>query len=142
MPITIRNSDIPAAFKALQALDGAPSVVEIDTEDGKKRSMLHTTPYVFGGKARFQIAKWLIAIKTTAEALTKTHDGLVKQYAEPAKPDQVTEANMPAWREEWLKVQDDVSGFDLHPIKLDELKVEDNRIPSTVLAALLPLLAE
>lgn len=139
MPITIRNADITYIYKAFQALDGCPKPVEIESDDGKKRTMLHVQPYSFSGTARLSIARWIARLKISAEALSKTHDDLVKQYASPGK-DKVDEDKMPAWREQWTKVQEQSEEFTVEPIAYGDLKPEDNKLPGSVLGMLLPLL--
>ena len=140
MPITLRNADIPLIYKALQALDGRPSPVDVESDDGKKRTMIHTQPYTFSGMARLTVARWIARLKTETESLGKTHDGLVKQYATVEVPDKVEEKRMPEWRAEWMAVQEAAQDYDLALLKYEELKPEDNKLPGSVLGLLMPLL--
>lgn len=142
MPFILRNADIPTIYKAFQALDGRPVPVEVDTDDGKKRTLIHTQPYSFSGPARLQIAKWLQVLKTSNETLSKAHDQLVRQFSEAPKFDKVPDDKMDAFRTEWLKVQEESQQFEQAPVKLADLKIEDNKLPGTIVAVLLPLLVE
>ncbi len=137
--ISVKNRDILNLLKALSALDGRPTPVTVKDKD-REVTQIVIKPYSFSGTARLAMARALVAVKDVNDALSRTHDGLVKQFADPADPTQVSDANMQAFTDEWEKVLDAAVVLKFARISCTELRVEENQLPVSVLAALDPLL--
>jgi len=169
--ITLKMGDLPLLQRALNALDGRAKAVPVKSADkASPENQIVFDPYVFGGKTRLRIAKWVAWVKIQVEALNKAHEGLVKQYSKPAEgcsedgsasdaPDEPAEvgaaapqneamavhpSNNRAFYDEWSAAQESEVKAPAELLKLsyDDLKAEDNRLPPSVLGALAPILSE
>jgi hypothetical protein len=129
--IAVKNRDIHNIVRALNALDGRPEAVTV-----KDETQILVVPYKIGAKTRLLAAKWLNAAKAVADTVSKTHDGLVRQFADPKEPDKVAPAKNDEFAKEWDLVQDATNEFALDPLKLDDLKIEENQLPISVLSVL------
>lgn len=129
--IAVKNRDIHNLLRALNALDGRPEPVTV-----KDETQIIIVPYKIGAKTRLAAAKWLGEMKKTADALSKTHDGLVRQFADPKEPEKVDQKKNAEFTKEWEGVNDCVTEIALEPLKLDDLKIEENQLPISVLSVL------
>lgn len=145
--MAIKNATLTALSRALTALDGRPDPIEI-TEGGQTRTVIHTIPYKLSGRARYAIARCLAHIKPALETFAKAHDGLVRQYS--AQPDgsfyhdpftgdvRVAPDNDAAFQAELTALQDAEADVSLHQFYVEDLNLDENAIPPTILAALEP----
>lgn len=139
----VLNRDLSNLMRALNALDGTPEVVKTKAggPDGEEASQVILKPYKFGGKTRLALAKWLSAVKSANENLSKAHDGLVKEMASPAAPERVAEENSGKFADAWTAVLAEAASFPLPKVSVDALDPDGNSLPISVLAALDPILA-
>lgn len=140
-PITILNAHIPTLLQALTALDGRKEVVVIDGADGKEKRALTTIPYVFTGRARLTAGQWIAAIRGQAEILNKAHDDTVRQYATAETPNVVAPENDAKFHAVMAAMDATPFEVSLPKIAYDDLNVEENKIPVTVIGVLVPILA-
>jgi hypothetical protein len=132
--IVFKNADLFNLLRALNSLDGRPGA---PLSPGAPPEVI---PYKFGGKARLSLARWLAAVKAANDALGRTHDGLVRQFAAPGATE-VSKERKQEFSDEWDKVLDDTTAFELPKIAVEDLNVEENLLPVSVLAVISPILA-
>jgi hypothetical protein len=133
MKLTYQNILILRA--ALLALDGLDQPVEV-----RGQLQLVKKPFTFSGRARLKIARNLRAVEAAFQDYDAARIGLVRELAGGA--DQVPDALLAkfhALHADLLQEHVDVS---LTPLIEDELNLDDNQIPHSVLSILLQHLLE
>ncbi len=117
--LAVRNLDA-----SLRSLDGRWE--QGYGNDDKPRGMV-LVPYKMPAAAKFAVVRNLLSLKSDIEAMDKTVQDIVAQNNGEA---QKLVADF--YRED-MEIA-------LHKIKVADLKVEENAIPNTTIAALLPIL--
>ncbi len=125
--------------RALTNLDGQPEVHEV-TRDGRVEKVVVNRPYRFGGRARVQLAKWLVALKQTERAFGDAHDGLVRSFVTPECPNEVPPDRKGEFEQAWAGALLARTEYRLDPIQTDDLNAESNGLPVSLLAVLSPIL--
>ncbi|HEY0966926.1 MAG TPA: hypothetical protein VGD88_06025 [Opitutaceae bacterium] len=136
--LKLKYAQLVELGSALSALDGAQRVVP--QGDGKPSAVVFTA-YELGGKTRLVIARNVAAIKTPLEAFEQTRQALLKQVS-PGAPEKVaTDPELTAkFIALWNDATKDPVTVDLAKIPEDDLKLDANAVPPSVLTALLPIL--
>ena len=136
--IKLKASDCPELLASLNALDGSERVVDQGKEAPAKVVRLS---YDFAGKTRFAISRNIAALKATVQVLDDTRTMLIKQAAGGAMEIKSDEKDKQA---AFLKLWSDALAqpvmLDLQRLKEEDLKLDANPIPGTVLAGLTPIL--
>jgi hypothetical protein len=124
---TLTNRDIVASAGALAALDAS---------DDKGKPL-----YKFGGAVRLAIAKKLKRLQVLRQELADTEVKLARQFdvLGDGKDDR---AATKAFKAEQDALLSQSQTFDMASLKVADLKLSDNEIPSGLLAALEWLLEE
>ena len=143
--ITLRGRDVYYIRNALNALDGRPEAVSVKPPGrSESESQVILKPYTFSGRARYQISKWNVEVRRALESLDEARKKLVSQYADPTHlvdgAEQGAPANVVLFDKDWAAVLSEPVQFSLSPIRFDDLRVDENLIPPSVLAVLDPIL--
>lgn len=117
----------------LAALDGYQKIIK----DGERERVAQEL-YKLGGGLRLSIAKNKNKIEQILTAFQKARNDLVYQYGNGSAsvPDDKAEAFSRDERP-MLEMEHDI---DISAIDVDQLKLDENPIPGTVLSALMPIL--
>ena len=118
MKTVLEKWQISHLFVAIQSMDGRQEVVR----DGEKYIGMITHPYDLAGEAIYALARTGESLRPVVIAIEK---------ARKAMGDSEFSELMMATEE-----------VDIFRIALDSLRISDNRIPPSILAGLLPMLAE
>jgi hypothetical protein len=122
------NRQIDALGKALAALDGDPQ------PDGTVKR------YDISGKVLYAIARTINHLRPHLQAFTQARNAIVAKYSggkAGLAPEDPNHQRCVAELDELLDTEVEA---ELHRFKLDDLKLDANRIPAWVLAALEPVL--
>lgn len=117
----------------LAALDGYQKIIK----DGERERIAQEL-YKLGGGLRLCIAKNKNRIETILTAFQKARNDLIYQYGKGTAvvPDDKAEAFSKDERP-MLEMEHDI---EISEIDVDQLKLDENPIPGTVLSALMPIL--
>ncbi len=128
-------------YQGFLSLDGQTHILKDEAAKTEKATLV---PYKFGGKVRWNIAKNLSILKRHNEDFTKARDGLILELSngkgtiDETDKDAITAANTKV--QELLATDVEVSG--LLGLALDDLNLEANPIPGSIVALLMPLIKE
>ena len=138
MKFTIK--EIISLNQGLNALNGKQVVVK--QEDGKESIMIQ--PYDFGPKILWNIAKNTSIISKQVKIYGEARDSIIKKLTNGEREiDQKNKYLVNKFFDEVEELEKaDVEVTVLLKFKLDDLKVDENKIPPSVLVALLPLIDE
>jgi hypothetical protein len=103
-----------------------------------------TVPYKFGGKARWNLTKITSKLRQHQEDFTKARDAIINEISGgkgSIKPDD-TEAIARLNKELTEALDQKVEVTGLLTVDLKDLNLEENQIPTTILAILSPLIRE
>lgn len=134
---TVREAN--ELYAALSSLDG--STVIVGKEDDQKAV---TVPYRFGGKTRWNLTKALSKFKVYADNFTKIRDDLINEISGGSgaiKPED-SESILKLNKELTAALEQEIEVNGVLSIDLAELNLDDNQIPTVVLATLAPLIKE
>lgn len=136
--LKLKYAQLAELGSALTALDGAQRVVP-QGED--KPAAVVFTAYEFSGKTRLAIARNVGALKAPLQAFEDTRQALLKQVS-PGAPEKVAgDPDLVAkFALLWAEATKDPVTVDLTKLSEDELKLDANAVPPSILTALLPIL--
>lgn len=117
----------------LRSLDG----YQVAIDDGQQHKVILKF-YDLGSGLRIQIGQSEAALAGALRTYQQLYNGLVAQYADGGQT--VPDKNKAAWNEAFAKLQQTSSGVTVPHIKVGELKLDQNPVPASVLAALAPIL--
>lgn len=132
---TIRRAELHALFHALSALDGRQVIVK----DGDGGEAIAVIPYAFDGKTRMKIARARRLARADVEDYNEANNLLIREL----DPSGTVKRTSPQWgtyterRDQLMRAPVEI---ELPRIALDELKLETNAIPPSVLDGLAPVL--
>lgn len=130
---------------ALPQLEGQPQPIAQGKDgDGKELPpRILIKPYEFSGKVRWAISKNLLALQEQVKAFEMTRVLLVKEAAGGAEkiPDE-DHAAISKFTAKLNAIMDDEVKLELTRLSQDDLKLDVNQIPFSVLTALAPILAD
>jgi len=133
--IDMTNAQARELFIALSNLDGYDRVVK----DGASEKVAKT-PYQFGGGFRLAVGRNLAAAKSVVDPFDTAQKALFLQYANGA--DKLSGDAQVKFSTELDKLLAAHVRLELVKFKSDELKLNDNPIPGTVIQGLQPILVE
>lgn len=128
-----------ALLTALVALDGADKIAQL----GNGLHQVVKRPYKFAAKTRMAIARNIVPLNEARLAFDKAHNAIIEAAAgegqraiDPTDRAKVAEVN---------KQYDDLLAAEtefptLRKLKASELNIEENELPQSVIADLMPLL--
>lgn len=93
-------------------------------------------PYKFGGGVRWTIASDISVAKSVQTTWETVKNGLITQYSDNGK---VPDANLPKLNAELTSALSKPSNIVLARLKRDELKLDENPIPASILALIIPI---
>lgn len=138
-PMKFTNQRIRSLLTALVALDGAEKIAQL----GNGLNQVVRKPYKLAAKTRMAIARNIANLAEARSAFDKAHRGIIEEIAgpgqqniDPADTDKMAELSKQF--AELLETEVDLPT--LAKIKASALNVEDNEIPQSVIADLMPLL--
>ena len=129
-PDSITIDQAIGVMRALGQLDR----YEVQDKDGKAVSI----PYKFSGALRYLIASDLDLATTAARQYQTAVNALVMQIS--GGGNKVPDELLPKFNEENNKLLAAPAGVILRKIKLDDLKLDENPIPVSVLSVLMPII--
>jgi len=133
--VRIRNRDVMGVIEALNGLDGLaePHV------DGKGRQVVVNRPFKLSASTRLKIARNLRLLMSAQDNLDHAKARFHDQNDDPTtgRVDPAVAAEM---NREWSRVLDAEAGFPFDMMTVDELNLDDNAIPGSVLTLLSPVL--
>lgn len=118
----------------LRALDGYERVIK----DGERERVVQEL-YKLGGGLRFQIAKDIAKLTIVADALHKARNDLVRGLS--GGKDRIPPEKAGEFYAEERAMLDAQQDIELSMIQVEELKLDQNPIPGSILALLAPLLS-
>ncbi len=128
-------------YQAFTALDGQTHVLKDEAAKTEKAILV---PYKFGGKVRWNIAKNLSILKRHNEDFSKARDGLILELSDGTgsidQEDGALISQLNAKLQELLAETTEVTG--LLTLTLDDLNLDTNPVPGSVLAVLSALVKE
>lgn len=130
----MKLNDALNCLAALSALDGRRRVVK----DGGEEKIVFE-PYTFTGATRMAIARNIASLQAEQKSYEEARNGLIKQMSgggDTVPSDKVTEFTQEV---EKLLYSDSIS---LKSISESDLNLTVNPIPSSVIAALLPIIED
>lgn len=135
----LKIDQIIEMYSALLQLDGANKSVK----NGESEVIIKE-PYDFPGKTRWNLGKNITVLKRYSDKFNENKDNFIKLISggknkiDPKNSEQMVEFQTQLNAE--LQKMETVDG--LLKIKLSDLKLDQNRIGSTILSALEPLIEE
>lgn len=137
--VKLKHAQLQELSIALSALDGAQKVVP----QGEAPAKVVHVAYEFGGKTRLAIARNLSALRRTLEEYEATRVQLLNQVSN-GQPDKVQgdTALSAKFYELWRQATAEPAKIDLTLIKTDDLRLDANAIPGSILSALTPVLSD
>lgn len=136
--LKLKVIDIRNLHAGLSALDGFEKAIE---KEGKTVSIREF--YVFSAKTRWNISKNLRIVNQFVTTFNETRDGLIKQISGGAQIDDTNKEHFSKFLEGIKQIdnqEEEVSG--LLKLSFEDLNLEKNQIPSTVLALLDKILVD
>lgn len=127
-----------ALLAAHQALDGHEKIVR----DAQGERAV-TTPYTLGGLTRLALAQNISAIEGVVRGFEKVRKDLIRQHAgETGSFDETDEgrAALARCNREVATILEQEREVSLARIKSEDLRLDQNPIPGTVLSGLMPIL--
>lgn len=135
MKIKLRLSEFANLHAALRSFDDGFTTL-VKSAGGEKAEKI---AYAFNAKTRFAIAKNINTIAASREAVNDARNKLIRQLAKGGL--EVPKEHIPQFNDQLNELLETVEEMDMEPIDYDELKADDNRIPPSVIAALMPILS-
>lgn len=136
--LTLTNKELMPLFESLFALDGKDQGFE---PDGRPKPRI---PYKFGskGEARLASGRNIKALTSPYEELTECKKKLRIETIGSAEPfpDEHKHPEYPRLEAEWKEIMAATQDVELYILKWDDLRAEDNGLPGSVVAKLLPIL--
>ncbi len=120
---------------ALTALDGIDQPVEV-----RGQLQLVKKPFTFSGRCRLKIARNLRAVEEAFRDYDAARIGLVRELASGAE--KVPDELLPRFHALHFDLLQEDIDVPLTPLTEDELSLDDNQIPHSVLAVLLQFLIQ
>lgn len=125
-----------ALLPALTSLDGRQRVVL----DGGVEKIV-TEPYRFSANTRMAIARNVAALQAEQVSFNAARNGIIMQMSGGAG--KVPDDKVPAFQAELLSLMEaDCDGVSMRKISEADLNLAENPIPPSVLAELMPILAD
>lgn len=134
---SLTNEQALGIFGALSALDGYEKVLK----DGASEKAVKV-PYDFGGGLRLVIAQDMVALKPKVDAYTTAHNALIMQLSNGKGDFKDNPKGEIEAQDQTLTMLSAKIDVGLTHIREPELKLDENRIPPSILAGLLPILDE
>lgn len=138
-PIKLSVDQVAIVYQGLAALDGYDKPVK----DGQQEHSIKVF-YEFGGGLRLSIARDMTKLREVVTVYQAARQAaLASVGAIPLGPDgKPDESSAPArqFGVEDLKMRSDAQEIELDSIKTDELKLDKNPIPASILSFLSPIL--
>lgn len=121
---------------ALVALDGYIRIIKDD-----KGEKAVTVPYIFGGRTRSKLSQMFVLTKRFADGYVKTRDDIIKEISGGDRINENDHENVKKFNIESNKALDcNIMVEGIMFISFDDLKLDDNPIPGSILAALAPII--
>jgi hypothetical protein len=131
-PVKVHVRDLNVMLSGLSSLDGAEKLV------GEK---LVRMPYEFAGPTRWAIAYNLTIVRNQVQVQNAAKADIVRAIANGGSRIEPTDTeSMARFSAEYQKLIDTEITVELMRIPLDELQLDKNAIPPTVLSALAPMI--
>jgi hypothetical protein len=135
-PIKLKVADALALNAALSSLDGQQKVVP----QGEAPAKLVVVPYEFSGKIRWTIAQNLTALAPSVKSADEARNALVKQVGGESGTIAATDSvRVSKFTAAYNEILTQPLTVELTKVKLEELKLDANPIPATLLSALTPI---
>lgn len=122
-----------ALLDALKQLDFYERTIK--EAGGTERVMRES--YKFSSTVRFNVAKAIAAIAVNVEAYNKARQAAFMAAANGKSLLKQGDAELAAFQDQDLKLLQNVVPVELEPLKVEDLDLEHNAIPGSVLASLL-----
>lgn len=135
--ISLQGAEALGVLQALTAMESYEEPVEV-TEDGVTQTKMVKRRYKYSGSTRMKVAKNIAALKAVGQAVYDARNDLIRSFGgDTVPPERVSEFVLE--EQKLLGVKHDVS---MHKLTMDDLQLEENDLPATVLTNLLPLIGE
>lgn len=131
--IKVKNSQLNPILNALKNLDGKP----VPVKSGEQVAIVNE-PYQFSAKTRWNIVRNIKAVEGHVDDLEKTRIALVKSFAKDGS--EVSKEDMPEFQKEFGELIAQECEVGVLMLKEEDLNLDKNDIPGSVLAHLLPLI--
>lgn len=118
---------------ALSSLDGYQRVIK---DEATKTEKVVFVPYSFSGKTRWNLGKAITITKRAADDLNKVKDDLIREISGGDRIAPEDHASVTAFNLKWIEVLQTQEEVPILSLTLDELNLDVNPIPSSVLSVL------
>jgi len=136
-PIKLKVSDLLALQQGLAAFDGQQKVVP----QGDAPAKVVLVPYELSGKTRWIIAQNLAALQPQVKAADDARNALVKQIGgEAGTIAAVDSAKVSKFTAAYNEILAQPLTVELTKVKLEDLKLDANPLPPTLLSSLNPII--
>ncbi len=134
--IKLARSRIQALANALKGLDGRADAVK--DKDGNV--VIVTKPFQLGQAVRYAVARTLTHLRPTLEAIELARNAVIKQHGNTSGSVEPGSEAFVACTDEIHNLMAGEDEVEPHKIKIADLNVEANQLPSTLLSDLDPVI--